>query len=301
VGLPTEQQVCKEIEVFGANVDLGPDTTLCEGKNLLLDAGSGFESYLWNNGVNTQTLIVNSSGTYSVRVSSYAGCQSQDSIHVVFNPNFFSTIDTSICFGQTYFAGGQQRSSSGTYVDTLSATNGCNQYLTTNLTVEPFIPVNIGKDTCITEGTILDLVANVPGATLYTWQDGSHDSTLSVTDPGLYWVRVSVNTCMNSDSIHVNPCPVITYFYMPTAFTPNGDGVNDIFRPIGTEIVDYHLIVFDRWGQMVFESSSAGNGWDGTFKGSICEPGVYSYTLTYRDNSASDHTVKTTGFVTLVR
>lgn len=300
-GLNTEQQVCKEIEVFGANVDLGPDTTLCEGKNLLLDAGSGFQSYLWNNGVNTQTMIVNSSGTYSVRVTSPAGCQAEDSIHVIFKPNSFTTVDTTICFGEGYFAEGQQQTVSGTYIDTLSAPNGCEHYITTHLTVEPFIPVTIGKDTCMNEGTTIGLIADVPGATAYTWQDGSHDTTMTVTSPGLYWVRVSVNKCVNSDSIHIIACPVVTYFYLPDAFTPNGDGLNDVFRPIGTEIVDYHLIVFNRWGQLVFESSATEKGWDGTFNGSKCEPGVYTYTLTYRDNSASDHTVKTTGVVTLVR
>jgi len=74
-----------------------------------------------------------------------------------------------------------------------------------------------------------------------------------------------------------------------------------VFSPIGTEIVDYHLIIYDRWGQMVFESYDAAKGWNGTFKGSNCESGVYSYILTYRDDSSSDHTVKTKGYVTLIQ
>ena len=299
--MPTEQQTCKEIEVDSTNVDLGNDTTLCEGQTYKIDAGKGYQSYLWNSGETTQTISVNTSGTYSITVTNHSGCIAEDSIHVDFKPNIFTTFDTSICFGETYFAGGKLQSASGTYIDTLLTINGCENVVTTHLFVGPSFSVNIGKDTCITDTTTIHLIANVPGATSYTWQDGTHDSTITVTAPGLYWVRVFVNNCSKSDSIQIITCPTLTYFYLPNAFTPNGDGLNDIFRPVGNEISEFHMIIYDRWGQLVFETDDFEKGWDGTFKGRYCDPGVYAYVLTYKSSKTEISSMTTTGVVTLVK
>jgi gliding motility-associated-like protein len=301
IGLPTEQQVCKEIEVSSANIELGPDISLCEGNTFLLDPGPGFDSYIWNTGETTRTISVDITGTYSVLVSNHFGCIAKDSIHIDFKPNTSTTVDTSICYGDFYFAGGKLQSTSGTYIDTLTAGNGCENIVTTHLFVNPSISVDIGKDTCMKDGTTIDLVANVTGATNYTWQDGTNNSGITVTEPGIYWVRVSVNNCTKSDSIHITSCPLNLYFYLPNAFSPNGDGINDVFRPIGNEIVDFHLMVFNRWGQLVFETREPGNGWDGTSNGSYCEPGVYTYILTYGNAKTQGNTIKTTGSVTLIR
>jgi gliding motility-associated-like protein len=304
IGLSTQQTVCKEIEVNGQTIDLGPDTSLCDGKTLLLNPGSGFQSYLWNTGDITQTLSVNTSGTYSVSVINYSGCHAEDSIHVNFKPNTYTTVDTSICSGETYFAGGKFQSEPGTFIDTLSAVNGCDNFVTTHLSVKPSFTVNIGKDTCITDSTTINLIARVPGATSYTWQDGTHDSLITVTAPGLYWVRVLVDNCSKSDSVQITLCPAVIpkiYVYMPTAFTPNGDGVNDVFRPVTSELVDIHLMVYNRWGELIFETRDLEKGWEGTFKGTKCEAGVYTYILTYGNNNTQGSSKKITGFVTLVK
>ena len=117
MGLPTQQTVCKEIEVIGKTINLGPDTSLCDGMTLLLNAGTGFKSYLWNTGDTTQTLTVNISGIYTVTGTNYIGCHTKDSIHVVYKPNTYTTTDTAICNGETYFAGGKVRTESGTFID----------------------------------------------------------------------------------------------------------------------------------------------------------------------------------------
>ncbi len=301
IGLPTEQQVCKEIEVTSLNVELGPDTAICEGKTLLLDAGNGFQSYSWNTGDTTQTLSVYTAGTYSVLITNQVGCHAEDSIHIDVKPNAYTTVDTAICYGDHFFAGGKFQSTSGTYTDTLPASNGCDHIRTTHLSVSPFFLVDIGKDTCINDTTNINLIANVPGATGWTWQDGTHDSVITVSAPGLYWVRVSVNNCTRSDTILITTCPVISYLYLPTAFTPNGDGLNDVFRLTGSEIIDFHMFIYNRWGQILFETHDPGKGWDGTFKGSYCDPGVYTYVITYRNSKLQANTIKTAGFVTLIR
>jgi gliding motility-associated-like protein len=122
-----------------------------------------------------------------------------------------------------------------------------------------------------------------------------------VTTAGNYWVTVTVNECKVSDTIHIKKCPEFTYFYFPSAFTPNGDGLNDIFRPTGNDIVDFHLMVFDRWGQMLFETYDPGLGWDGKSNGQYAEPGIYTYVATYGSTDNPVETVKTTGTFTLVR
>jgi gliding motility-associated-like protein len=67
--------------------------------------------------------------------------------------------------------------------------------------------------------------------------------------------------------------------YMPNAFTPNGDGLNDGFGAVGEGIEAYHLIVYNRWGQIIFESKNLTQKWDGYFQGKQVPMGEYSYQL----------------------
>lgn len=69
--------------------------------------------------------------------------------------------------------------------------------------------------------------------------------------------------------------------YIPNSFTPNQDGLNDIFYVVGTGISDFQLDIFNRWGTVVFSSRDQRNGWDGNYKGSLSENGVYTYKLIY--------------------
>ena len=67
--------------------------------------------------------------------------------------------------------------------------------------------------------------------------------------------------------------------YLPTAFTPNGDGLNDDFGAVGEGIEAYQLIIYNRWGQIIFESKNINEKWDGNYNGKQAPPGVYSYEL----------------------
>jgi gliding motility-associated-like protein len=67
--------------------------------------------------------------------------------------------------------------------------------------------------------------------------------------------------------------------YIPSAFTPNSDGLNDLFGAVGEGVEDYHLTIYNRWGNKIFESTDMNNKWDGTFKGERVELGVYTYSL----------------------
>ncbi len=301
-GLATEQRICKEIEIDTPDpFSFGKDTTICEGTDLLLTPGNGYKTYLWNTGATSPAIHVTQTGDYSVRVTSYHGCPAADTIHVDVVNILYSTVDTSICWGKSYLAGGKMQTTSGTYYDTLTTQYGCKKIVTTHLVVKPDFNVNIGQDTCLVRSSQRLLNAHVDGASDYTWQDGSHDSVYNVTMAGNYWVRVIVNKCSRSDTVHINKCPELIYFYFPSAFTPNGDGLNDVFRPTGNEIADFHMMIFDRWGQMLFETLSPLQGWDGTFKGKYSEPGVYTYVASYANTDNPGEVIKTNGNFTLVR
>jgi gliding motility-associated-like protein len=83
--------------------------------------------------------------------------------------------------------------------------------------------------------------------------------------------------------------------FIPTAFTPNNDGLNDIFRPtFNCRVNDFGVIIFNRWGQKVFESSDVNQGWDGTYQGKRLSPGLYVYTIHYNTISKIKKTVKGT-------
>ncbi|MDD3875986.1 MAG: PKD domain-containing protein [Bacteroidales bacterium] len=94
----------------------------------------------------------------------------------------------------------------------------------------------------------------------------------------------------------------ISTLYIPNAFSPGGDGVNDIFLPVGQGLDndDYHLMIFNRWGELVFETNDANLGWDGkTMQGNKAYEGVYTWLLYYREYQ--NYQEKRTGSVTLLR
>jgi gliding motility-associated-like protein len=136
----------------------------------------------------------------------------------------------------------------------------------------------------------------------YEWSNGSADSIIQVSSGGDYSVRVKdFNCCYNSDTTTVK---LFQYFF-PNAFTPNNDGLNDIFRVVGLyRNIDLKLIIFDRWGQEVFESDSVDKGWDGTFNGQPCPAGVYSWRAFVNflgQDIVTNGKVEFKGSVTLIR
>ncbi|MCX6306121.1 MAG: gliding motility-associated C-terminal domain-containing protein [Bacteroidetes bacterium] len=122
------------------------------------------------------------------------------------------------------------------------------------------------------------------------------------TVPGIY--RDTLRMASGCDSIvktnlQFNDCPLLIWF--PNAFTPNGDGLNDLFRPVGNEIGKYNLQIYDRWGTLIFESNNVADGWDGSVKGREAEPDVYTYNATYESRLFPGDTHRATGTFTLAR
>ena len=145
----------------------------------------------------------------------------------------------------------------------------------------------------------------VPGEKiLYQWfRDGeliSSEQQVVVTPTETTTYHLQATLCAGEqfmDSITVYVIP-----YIPNAFTPNGDGLNDVFRITGLppeSITAFNLQIFDRWGQAIFTSQDVEEGWDGTIGGEACPAGVYVWAIWYRNEGR--HEVTNRGTITLVR
>ena len=199
-------------------------------------------------------------------------------------------------------------SESGTYYITLVSENtkNCIDTVVTPLVIENFKPF-AGNDTVILKGQSIQF--NAVGGLSYEWIPGNYLNNPQVgnplgffPDPGLFSYRVNVSSslgCQATDTVNVWVVNQ-TELFLPNAFTPNGDGKNDVLRPIavGYKSINYFK-VFDRFGQCVFKSQSVSDGWDGTFKGQNAELGTYFWELSFIDISGKTSVKK--GDVTLIR
>jgi gliding motility-associated-like protein len=163
---------------------------------------------------------------------------------------------------------------------------GCKDTFLVNVYVKPLPIVNIlNQDTTIKYGKSLQLL--VSGAYLYTWSPVSSLSNpnlthpwASPTEPTTYYVwGLGENGCRNIDSVKIN----IDYrdnLFVPSAFTPNGDGKNDVFRVSNITFQKLQEFrVFNRWGQEIFSTTDPQKGWDGSWKGVPQDMGVYQYLI----------------------
>jgi len=141
----------------------------------------------------------------------------------------------------------------------------------------------------------------------YQWQDGSGDPILSVTAPGTYAVTVA-NACESltlSATVAYEAIDGQALFYVPNAFSPNDDGINDEFQAFinnAALVESFEFYVFDRWGNLLMRSNSPDAGWDGVFRNRPMIPGVYAWRFRAMVQYCGQvHEVVEHGDVTLVR
>ncbi|MDP1623845.1 MAG: gliding motility-associated C-terminal domain-containing protein [Bacteroidales bacterium] len=154
---------------------------------------------------------------------------------------------------------------------------------------------------CTGISTPLDAGANFSS---YTWQDGSNGRYMNILDEGIYWVIVNDTLgCTASDSVLVKKCS--GNIYVPNAFSPNGDGLNDVFRIFANpdDIAEFSMQVFNRWGAIIYESTNLLQGWDGMKQGTYCPTDSYIWKVNYRSTASgpSGEVLTITGKVELVR
>lgn len=162
--------------------------------------------------------------------------------------------------------------------------SGCRDTLPIHVTVKPTPYLDLGEDLYLfsCDPIVLD-AGGGDGSDFYEWQDGSTKRTLKVYTNGTYWVRKFNEGCAVVDTINVQLCE--GFIYVPDAFTPNNDGLNDIFKVITTDpTIRFHLYIYNRHGQLVFQSDDIEKGWDGKIDGEMAPADVYVYLIEYRGN-----------------
>jgi gliding motility-associated-like protein len=261
------------VEVNPSIIDLVPLVTICSGDSAIITAintSGGSVTYDWF----PDTQIISGDGTATVEVEPSAttwiyltatnsfGCMTTDSVQVVVSqlPNL--TVIASSSSDSVY---------SGGTVQLFATPNGPYSYSWT--------PV-----ASLSNPNIQNPFANPTSTTIYT---------VSVSENGM---------CTRQDTVIIYIVDVICeepYIYIPNAFTPNGDGANDILFVRGGMLTEITFRVYNRWGEKVFESYSLNSGWDGTFNGRDCDPAVFDYYL--EATCPGGETFFKKGNVTLIR
>ncbi|MBL7954080.1 MAG: gliding motility-associated C-terminal domain-containing protein [Flavobacteriales bacterium] len=290
------------ITVQTAPVDVLADVSLCIGESVTLDAGNEGSTYLWNAGWTTRTITVETSGTYTVTITNAIGCSATYSanVHFVAPPQVELGMDTVLCEGEVLLVdagnpgstyswsnGATTRSipirQAGTY--TVQVSNGLCQRsdaITVQFNPSPVQMAAKQFHTCLGEDEeYVRIDAGNPGSR-YEWNTGEQSRVILAGAYGWYVVEVTNQfDCTARDSAQViEYCP--SAIFIPNTFTPNGDGTNDIFIPVGKNIATMHLWVFDRWGNLMFESDDPTMGWDGTYGGSVVKNDMYVWRLAYK-------------------
>lgn len=304
------------ISFFSLGVfNIGNDTTLCPEDSYIIDLGSAHDTYLWQDGSTEQYFEVESPGIIWAEVSNVCGSYS-DTLTVDFYPESQYSIgpDTIICEGDSVlytpgipsldlsWSNGSSSSEihayeTGIYWLELTDLNGCKSYDTAFLTVTPLPDVYLGKDTTIFRGSPVELSTHSNAVSFY-WSTGETTPEIIVDTAGEYWVTAGRGGCYASDTIQIFEFPDCIV-ELPTAFTPNNDGNNDILYIRSNGLANVHLMIFNRFGEMVFETHDAGIGWDGTYKGVNQPVDVYNFYITA--SCENGHAIKKKGNITLLR
>lgn len=292
----------KIIKVDPLSVNLGSDTTVCNDSLLILSPKSGGNhNYLWQDNSTGPTLIASGGGWYWVEVTNSGnGCKLRDSLLLSRKPNPISQLgnDTIICerndlllnagnSGAQYLWQDNSRNqtflvqNAGQYFVKVNL-NGCVSSDTILIEYKKIPTVYLGNDTVICPGMKITLnpYLQYAGQADYLWSTGNTTTSIQVTQPGAYSLEVRNNCGVVADAITVKAgvCQV----YMPTAFTPNNDGKNDILKPgYGENVSDYLLEIYNRYGQKIFISNKIQSGWNGKYKGALQPAGIYVWHMRY--------------------
>jgi gliding motility-associated-like protein len=198
--------------------------------------------------------------------------------------------------------------SGGSYRVQLISTSvkGCKDTAVKTRDVEFFRPF-AGNDTVIVKNEHIDF--NATGGIRYVWTPADAFNSAIIPTPrsffpdtGLFVYSVHVTSaggCEGDDSVRILVVPD-PYVFMPTAFTPNQDGLNDFLHPLSAGYSDIRYFrIFNRWGQVVYQTDNFDKGWDGTLNGQLAEIGTYFWVLGIKDRFGKEQMLR--GNVTLIR
>ncbi len=297
-------------------VDLGEDLILCTGETIILDAGFGFDNYIWSTGeFGVQTIEVDAGGMYTIEVNynTTPACPSTDTIYIeefpIPEPNIMG--EDFICEGETITLSAPE--GEFTYAWSMDETPISNEvsvditqggYYGVNMsnvcgdssaykeiTLHSLPEFDLGPDTVLFPGESFNVVVNL-GPEGYSfdwlWENGtsnnnvmpvSYENITGGSDTISVIVSNNITTCKNTDNILVE----VFYVEVPVVMTPNNDHANDTFEPgdlNGMLLGPHTMTVFNRWGEKVWETEDFESGWDGrNDRGNLVAEGTYFWVL----------------------
>lgn len=296
---------------------LMPDTTICHGIPLYIDTenfnGDESTTYSWHDGTLGSAYTTTETEDVIVTVHYANNCTVIDTTHVTVFPEHNMNIitDDDVCESDTIYATTDilnpvyqwpDGSSTEYYIAQTGGMitgiaideNNCPVYDTTNVTVKPLPYVYLGEDIMLEDGQTIILDAG-NDATEYAWSTGEITQLIEVSEESQYWVTAYKDGCSATDTIFIGEYIV----GVPSAFSPNGDGENDLFGILGTGFELSDFVIVSRQGQVVFRTSNPEQKWDGTYNGKEQEVGVYMYMIKFKTKTSEAKIMK--GNVTLLK
>jgi gliding motility-associated-like protein len=293
-------------------IDLGSDIAACASAPPTLDAGI---VVTWNDNTVGQTHAAASTGAYTATYTNQ-GCTASDQIYVQIDPAISIDLgeDTHICEGDSLMLDAGINgtwstsavgptlwiSAAGSYF--VDATQGlCSATDTITVSLDLLPSGTLGDDILVCLDKVVTLTFSSENALSYLWSTGEMGSSIETKAAGTFSIT-AFNSCGSfQDSITVTREECNAFVYVPSAFTPNGDDLDEVWRPSTFNVKNYEVTVFNRWGQPIFHSKDPDQYWIGDCNGNgfYVEDGVFAFLITY---SASDiELVSKSGTVTIIR
>ncbi len=294
-------------------VFIGNDTAFCRQFSHLLNTGTGFNTYNWNTGSTATQITVNSKGIYSVKALDSNSCPSGDTIAIdeIKKPGIKLSYDSVNCKyvylstdslkGLTYvWSTGQTQKdikiNKKGWISITASHQFCSNKDSVYISHLAMPEVDLGIDTDL---CIKDLVLKTKEQGQYIWSTMETRPSIVIREPGKYWLTVSRNNCTATDTINVKICEDMLY-YIPDAFSPNDDNINEVFRIYGSNIAHIEMEIFNRWGELLLKTSGKDVFWDGMYKNEFCMNGVYFYKITIKGKKP-DSIKNLNGSITLLK
>ncbi len=299
----TDSSVWKVVLKKTPTVILPNDSTYCGSINVLLDVSNADPEmqYEWQDVSNGPTHQVSTPGIYTVKLTNRCGTASDQVDYKLLQiPTVNLGIDRMFCGGITptaYTVGDQANEESYVWSDKSTGnsasfntegnhwvilTNYCGEAGDTiNFRISPYPIVDLGPDTTLCGD--FEVILNAGNAGMaYVWSPyGESTQTIKANEQITYSVVVTnADGCESGDDFTVGT-ECISHYHIPSGFSPNGDGLNDIFKPTLINFQDYSMSIHNRWGEAIFESNDVNVGWDGTYKGELVQSGVYLYSIRF--------------------
>ncbi|TND08309.1 MAG: Kelch repeat type 2-containing protein [Bacteroidetes bacterium] len=274
--------------------------------------------YLWQPSGNTNASATGLlPGTYTVTVTDASNCSAIDSVVVGLNSSGFDVNlgnDSTVCGPVNFVLDAGQAGSGYTWstgeVTQLISVSDTGLYwvqISTGICsdadsihIAAVLPPALNGSGSFCEQPVITLQAGNQNGVSYLWSTGDTTSSISISQPGLYTVIVSSGNCIFSDSISVSEAAGGGPWF-PNAFTPNGNNLNEVFRPEGEAISDYHLSIFNRWGELIFETGDFAQGWNGFYKGRLVQEDVYVWIADYKTACEGTGISRRIGHVSVIR